>query len=165
MYNKIGDIFMAKTYKKILGREEECRRLERCMDADNAQLVIVYGRRRVGKTFLINQFFENKFAFKITGIYGESREVQLKNFVTALKRSSGKNYDIPSDWYEAFELLREYIGKLPKRSKQVFFFVEMPWLDTHKSGFLSAFEWFWNDYAATMCLLYVVLQPHGWIKR
>ena len=94
---------MTKTNKKILGREEECRRLERCMDADNAQLVIVYGRRRVGKTFLINQFFGNKFAFKITGVYGESRAVQLKNFVTALNRSSRKKYDNPNDWYEAFE--------------------------------------------------------------
>lgn len=57
---------------------------------------------------------------------------------------------VPNDWYEAFEYLREYIGKLSKKCKQVFFFDEMPWLDTHKSGFLSAFEWFWNDYASTM---------------
>ena len=141
---------MAKTNKRILGREEECRRLERCMDADSAQLVIVYGRRRVGKTFLINQFFNNKFAYKITGVYGESRAVQLKNFITALNRNSRKKYAVPNDWYEAFEYLREYIGKLSKKSKQVFFFDEMPWLDTHKSGFLSAFEWFWNDYASTM---------------
>ena len=103
---------MAKMKKSILGREEECRRLERCMDADNAQLVIVYGRRRVGKTFLINQFFDNKFAFKITGVYGESRAVQLKNFITVLNRNSRKKYAIPNDWYEAFEYLREYIGIL-----------------------------------------------------
>ena len=89
---------MAKTNKRILGREEECRRLERCMDADSAQLVIVYGRRRVGKTFLINQFFNNKFAYKITGVYGESRAVQLKNFITALNRNSRKKYAIPNDW-------------------------------------------------------------------
>lgn len=135
---------------EIFGREEECKRLERCLKEDSAQLVVVYGRRRVGKTFLINQFFDNQFAFKITGIYGETKKTQLRNFSAALNRNSKKKYDEPTDWFEAFECMRDYIGKLSKKTKQIFFFDEMPWLDTHKSGFLSAFEWFWNDYASTV---------------
>ena len=63
--------------KNIIGRTKECDRLEACMESDNAQLIIVYGRRRVGKTFLINEFFSNKFAFKLTGTYGQDKDVQL----------------------------------------------------------------------------------------
>ena len=107
---------------EILGREEECKRLERCLKEDSAQLVVVYGRRRVGKTFLINQFFDNQFAFKITGIYGETKKTQLRNFSAALNRNSKKKYDEPTDWFEAFECMRDYIGKLSKKTKQIFFF-------------------------------------------
>ena len=48
--------------KKIIGRQVECERLEKCLKADQAQLVIIYGRRRVGKTFLINQFFDGSYS-------------------------------------------------------------------------------------------------------
>ena len=151
----------------ILGRNEECRRLERCVHADTSQLVVVYGRRRVGKTYLINQFFHNNFAFKITGIYGENRTTQLNNFVMALNRNSSKKYDVPNDWYEAFEYLREYIGKLSKKNKQIIFIDEMPWLDTHKSGFLPAFELFWNDFAAALdnIVLIVCGSATSWMDK
>ena len=91
-YNKLLFIFsMTKTMKKknnIIGRSEECKRLDRCMRSNSAQLVVVYGRRRVGKTFLINEFFENKFAFKLTGVYGQKRKEQLQNFTAELNRRS-----------------------------------------------------------------------------
>lgn len=69
---------MSKT--KIVGRIEEYERLEECMNSNQAQLVIVYGRRRVGKTFLINEYFHNTFAFKLTGTYGKEKEVQLTTY-------------------------------------------------------------------------------------
>lgn len=76
---------------KIIGRIEECKRLDKCMRADSAQLVIVYGRRRVGKTYLINQYFDNNFAFKLTGIFDQNKETQLKNFITELDFRTKKN--------------------------------------------------------------------------
>ena len=136
--------------KKLVGRNEECERLNECLESDSAQLIIVYGRRRVGKTFLINEFFNNQFAFKLTGAYEQPKGVQLKNFASELSRKSGKRVKAPKDWTEAFELLRTYIENLSKDKKQVFFFDEMPWLDTYRSGFLPAFEWFWNDFASTV---------------
>lgn len=141
-------IFMIRN-NRIIGRTEECSRLERCMMSNSAQLVVVYGRRRVGKTFLINEFFENKFAFKLTGVYGQKREEQLQNFLFELNRKSKKNYSKPNNWTEAFDYLREYMEDLDSETKQVVFLDELPWLDTKKSGFLSAFEYFWNDYAST----------------
>ena len=138
---------MKKEY--LIGRTEECKRLNRCMKEDSAQLVIVYGRRRVGKTYLINEFFDYSFAFKLTGAFNQSRAAQLENFALEIKRKTKKECDIPGNWTQAFELLREYLERLPKSNKQVVFLDELPWFDTHKSGFMPAFEWFWNDWAST----------------
>ncbi|MDO4962037.1 MAG: ATP-binding protein [Eubacteriales bacterium] len=135
---------------KLIGRTIEYERLNACMSEDTAQLVIVYGRRRVGKTFLINQYFNNRFAFKVTGIYGQNRKVQLQNFITELSLITGIRYKVPRDWMEAFGHLREYVGTLDRNEKQVLFFDEMPWMDTQKSDFLPAFEWFWNGFASAL---------------
>ena len=70
---------------RVIGRKRERERLTDCMEADQAQLIIVYGRRRVGKTFLVNEFFEHRFAFKLTGTHGESRQFQLESFAEELK--------------------------------------------------------------------------------
>ena len=141
----------------IIGRAKECERLDRCMEADTAQLVIVYGRRRVGKTFLINEYFNNRFAFKLTGTFNQDKSVQLQNFTAELNRKTKKKAKVPSDWYSAFELLRDYIETLPIDEKQVIFFDEMPWLDNQKSEFLPAFEWFWNDWLSTRSnLIFIV---------
>ncbi len=134
---------------RIIGRIEEIGRLDDCMEADSAQLVIVYGRRRVGKTFLINEYFHNDFAFKLTGTYGKGKDVQLENFASALKRKTRRKLDVPESWREAFEQLRDYLEGLDEDKKQVVFFDELPWLDSQKSDFLSVFEWFWNDWAST----------------
>ena len=143
--------------KKIIGRTDEFSRLDDCMNSNKAQLVIVYGRRRVGKTFLINEYFNNNFAFKLTGAYGKDKSVQLRNFASELKRKQFNMTETPKDWIQAFEVLRDYIESLPNNKKQVIFFDEMPWLDNQKSDFLSSFEWFWNDWASTKSnLIFIV---------
>lgn len=134
---------------RVIGRVAEKARLDRCMESTTAQLVIVYGRRRVGKTFLINEYFDHAFAFKITGAYKKSKRFQLEGFTEELRRRSGREWDIPSGWREAFRQLRDYLESLPADRKQIVFFDEMPWLDTPQSDFLPLFEWFWNDWAST----------------
>ena len=143
---QFGEIIMRE---RVIGRNEEWQRLEECRCSEFAQLVIVYGRRRVGKTFLINEFFDNKFAFKLTGAYGKPKGYQLRNFSSEFVRRTGKERDIPNDWIHAFEYLREYLENKPLNEKQIVFFDEVPWLDTLNSGFLDAFEWFWNDWASS----------------
>ena len=135
--------------KKLIGRIKECERLKDCLLEKTAQLIIVYGRRRVGKTFLINEFFEHQFAFKITGAYGQAREYQLRIFISEYNRRTGKNEAVPKDWFQAFNYLRSYLEETSSLEKQIVFLDEMPWLDTQKSGFLPAFEWFWNDWGST----------------
>ena len=136
--------------ENLIAREEEIQRLENCLTETNAQLVILYGRRRIGKTYLINEFFEGRFDFKITGVYKESRESQLQNFTAELSGHLRKEINTPLDWRSAFFLLQDYLDGLPRNEKHVVFFDEMPWLDTPRSGFLPAFEYFWNNYGCAM---------------
>ena len=143
--------------KILIGRKEEYHRLDKCMKEMTAQLVIVYGRRRVGKTFLINQYFNDTYAFKLTGSYNEPKINQLRAFAEELFRRTGEIKKTPDSWRSAFSELRMYIDTIPSSEKCVVFFDEMPWLDTHKSGFLKAFEFFWNDYGSAKNNLVFIL--------
>ena len=141
----------------IIGRQKEIEQINECYESKESQLVILYGRRRVGKTFLINQIFDEQFAFKLVGDYNQKKEEQLYNFYEELKRKSKTEVSVPQSWREAFFQLRDYIDSLPRDKKQVVFFDEMPWLDNHKSGFLEAFEYFWNSYGASKNNLMLIL--------
>ena len=106
----------------MIGRTAELARLDQCMKEERPQLIIVYGRRRVGKTYLINQYFEGRFDFKITGIYQAKKDVQLNNFAAELSRQMKCAHPAPHDWFSAFNLLRDYLVLLPQDEKHVVFF-------------------------------------------
>ena len=95
---------------EIIGRQREWRKLEKCMEDNTPQLVIVNGRRRVGKTYLINHFFRNKYAFQITGGQNYSKENGLKAFARQLSVYSGSPCPTPKDWDEAFWSLEDYLS-------------------------------------------------------
>lgn len=134
---------------RIIGRGDEIARLDRCMDESKAQLVVVYGRRRVGKTFLVNEYFNYDFAFRLTGAYKQPRSFQLEGFADELASKTSMRQPVPANWREAFGLLRKHLESLPNDEKKVVFFDEMPWLDTPQSDFFPLFEWFWNSWAST----------------
>ncbi len=141
----------------IIGRKREIERLDRVMAEKEAQLVIIYGRRRVGKTYLINEYFEGRLDFKFTGAFDQSTSEQLRNFTMELNRLMDKGDHVIKDWTEAFSLLRDYLESGSDSEKQIVFFDEMPWMDRQKSGFLSAFEWFWNSWgSARKNLVFIV---------
>ena len=100
---------------KIIGRKAECRRLDKCMREGTSQLVVVYGRRRVGKTFLVNQYFKNEFDFKLTGGYNKPKKDQLHAFVAEYNRKTHNKEKEPHNWTEAFELLRSYIDSIKSK--------------------------------------------------
>ena len=151
---------------RIIGRKKSIHQLKNCLNDKEASLVVVTGRRRVGKTYLVNNVFDEDFAFKVTGDYLGSKEVQLNNFVNELNRRWNRSLAVPKNWYDAFSLLRDYLESLEKNKKHIFFFDELPWLDTHSSGFLDAFEYFWNDYASAKSnlLLIVCGSSSSWIE-
>ncbi len=131
----------------LIGRKHEKQVIAECIDSQRAEFIAVYGRRRVGKTFLVKQYFNNNFAFYVTGIYGASKKDQLKEFYRQLNERSRKPFDIKDDWYDAFSDLRHFLSGL-KAEKIVVFIDEMPWLDTHNSKFVKALEHFWNSWGA-----------------
>ena len=133
----------------IIGRRHEQDLIREYYDSPKAELVAVYGRRRVGKTYLIKQCFDETFDFYFTGSFETSRSTQLGLFKKELERYSGCKQRKPKDWYEAFDALREYISSLHKE-RIVVFLDELPWMDTPKSGFLSAFSYFWNSWASSV---------------
>jgi uncharacterized protein len=133
----------------IIGRFYETDCLKEYATSAVSEFVVVYGRRRVGKTFLIRETFENNFHFYLTGKPNSTTELQLQNFVTVLKKHYPKKKikTIPINWHEAFQLLIDYLEKVKAKQKLIFI-DELPWLDTHKSDFLSSFEHFWNHWAS-----------------
>ena len=134
---------------KIIARKKEIDQLETLYKSDKSEFVIVYGRRRIGKTFLISQLFEKRFTFQYTGSRQESQKTQLQRFASKIQYYS-KSVFPPSlnNWDDAFNLLRALIESRPKKERKVIYFDEMHWIDTPKSSFVSALEYFWNSWAA-----------------
>lgn len=142
----------------IISREKEQAELKRLVGEPTAQMLVVYGRRRAGKTFLIREYFDDSFAFKHTAVSpmelkdrddGELLyRVQLNEFGASLRKYGSKDDSPIKDWFEAFHRLESLLDSRRKKGKMVVFIDELPWLDTPRAGFLSAFEHFWNDYGA-----------------
>lgn len=145
------DIFMAKliAMSKVVGRQKELSILNKLKDNTSSVFVAVYGRRRVGKTFLIRQAFDNKFEFYLTGMSNVNLSQQLANFHASLiKYDAAARESIPaSDWFTAFQQLSVLL-ELSKRKKKIVFLDELPWLDTAQSNFIPALEHFWNSWAS-----------------
>lgn len=141
--------------QEIVGRKEEKQILQDCFDSNKPEFVAVYGRRRIGKTFLVKQFFKEKFDFYITGAYQATKKDQLFNFKMTLESYSGRKRKMPQTWLEAFFQLKDYLSSLGDRRKVVFI-DELPWFDTPRSNFISAIELFWNQWASDQNLMLVV---------
>lgn len=152
----------------FIGREEEVANLKKYYDSKESEFVVIYGRRRVGKTFLVKEFFDDKYDFKVTGLYKKPKKVQLKNFSLALKEYGFPLKKNPQDWLEAFSALKQLLIRTEaKDRKKVVFIDELPWLDTPKSDFLAAFESFWNGWGAQQDNLMLVVcgSATTWIAK
>jgi hypothetical protein len=133
--------------KNFIGRKEELQMLKDIKSSGKAEFVAVYGRRRVGKTYLIQQFFNNDFAFSATGIIEGNKAEELFAFTTSLI-SIGYQGPQPKTWLEAFECLKNVLASHPSKGRCVIYIDELPCFDTPKSGFIHALGYFWNTLAA-----------------
>jgi uncharacterized protein len=134
----------------IIGRKNELEILERLYTSRKSEFAIVYGRRRVGKTFLIDQRFDAHFSFRMSALANATGEQQLAKFQTIFNASADSDLALnspPKNWFEAFESVIKLVSQ-DKRSRKVLFFDELPWFDTHGSDFIIALEDFWNNWAA-----------------
>ena len=130
----------------LIGRKEEIRKLKEAYESEYSEFVAVYGRRRVGKTFLIRETFNYQFTFSHTGLSKKNTRSQLREFYLSLKRHGDKDTPSPSNWQEAFDCLSTFLENSSDK-KKVVFIDEMPWMDAPRSGFLQALEHFWNGWA------------------
>lgn len=140
---------------KTIGRKEEQEELERHYASGRPEFVAIYGRRRVGKTFLVKQTMKGRITFQHTGVSpvdlagGANRmRTQLDSFYYSLLNQGLEGYARPKTWMEAFFQLEQLLSQLDDGKRQVVFFDELPWMDTPRSGFLSAFESFWNGWCS-----------------
>ena len=153
----------------IIGRSKETGQMAKYLQSRKAEFVALYGRRRVGKTFLVTTYFKNKFDFDVTGIIGGRKDEELTAFYTALQHY-GYQGKKPKKWMEAFESLRGLLeAKMKKRKGRrcVVFFDELPCFDTPKSGFVHALDYFWNSWASRQSGFFLIVcgSATSWIVR
>lgn len=137
--------------KNIVGRNKEIKLLEKIWSSKDAEFAAMYGRRRVGKTFLIQEFFTGKkeaVYFELSGEKDGGLQSQLSNFIEIFSKVffGGVLLQVPKNWKSAFALLTQELEKLPKSKKMVLFFDELPWLAEKKSGMLQALDYYWNRF-------------------
>lgn len=132
----------------VIGREIETGILNDKLNSGRSEFVAIYGRRRVGKTYLIRNVFAGRFTFRITGLSNATASEQLANFNMVMAEQYPRiTRPEADDWMEAFQQIRQVISRSRQKEKVVFI-DELPWFDTHKSGFIPALEHFWNSWAS-----------------
>lgn len=150
----------------MVGRQEEVRLLREIAASDRSQFVVVYGRRRVGKTFLVRETFDYRFAFSHSGIENGSLSEQLEAFYESLVEHGLPETEKPRTWLEAFRLLKRLLISQGD-SRKIVFLDELPWMDTPRSKFVTALEHFWNGWCAARkdIVLIVCGSATSWMIR
>lgn len=131
----------------IIGRERELKRLRKAYSSKEAEFIVVYGRRRVGKTFLVREFFEKQkcLFMHVTGVHKAKYQKQIEKFTESMSKTFFDNapLETPKSWEEAFKLLNQQVIKNSKQ-KLIIFLDELPWLATSRSGMLQTIDYYWN---------------------
>ena len=152
----------------IIGREKEQRELLSLLEKEDSQFCAVYGRRRVGKTYLIRETFNYQFCFQHTGVAKGTLRQQLTAFRNSLMAAGMTKCAIPKTWIDAFELLKQFVNDAPA-GKKVLFIDELPWMDTPKGNLIGALENFWNGWATARrekdIVLIVCGSATSWISK
>jgi len=143
----------------MIGRTQEIGIMLQLLASDKSEMLAIIGRRRVGKTYLINQVYKDNMLFDFTGTQFSERSTQLEKFAVKLAEYYGESLplQVPQNWFQAFEMLKKLIlSKKKKTKKPVIFFDELPWIDTHRSGFVKELGYWWNDWASKQNLVVVI---------
>ena len=156
----------------MIGRKQEIKELNKLYERDQAELVAIYGRRRVGKTYLVDETFAGRITFRHAGLSPADEnpkgllKLQLDHFYNSLELHGMEKCEKPKSWLDAFLLLEKYLQKIDDGSRQVVFLDELPWLDTPKSGFIRAFEAFWNTWGCHRKNLMIIVcgSANSWIQ-
>lgn len=151
--------------KALIGRQAEREDLHGYLTSKKPEFIAIFGRRRVGKTFLVRETLGTDFFFYTTGIIDGTFQQQLAAFNNEIIRRDGQHLPPATNWSEAFNNLNALIEQSDNQKKKVIFLDEIPWMSTQKSGFLSALDYFWNRYASSRkdILLIICGSAASWI--
>jgi len=155
----------------VVGRKEEQRLLFELASSGEPEFVVIYGRRRIGKTYLVRETFENKFFFSYTGIANCNARRQRAEFARALRSYGWTPKEgaaaVPDNWFDAFDALRALIASANTAGRLLIFIDEMPWMDNKKSDFVPAFENFWNGWASGIKSIMLIIcgSASSWITK
>ena len=147
----------------LIGREKEQQLLRKANDSFKPEFIVIYGRRRIGKTYLVDATFQGQFAFRISALpplqKGKSAQSplrrQLDHFYYTLLMHGMKRCKKPKSWAEAFYLLEAFLSE-KNNERLVVFLDELPWFDTPKSDFITNFIGFWNNWACSRNITLIV---------
>jgi uncharacterized protein len=153
----------------VIGRESEKKILRDLLASGTPELIAVYGRRRVGKTHLIRSEYGKHIVFEFSGIHTARLKTQLQNFAISMQAASGisATLAVPDSWLQAFNQLQAILEPKLRRNRCVIFLDEFPWAHSARSGFLGAFEHFWNSWCTKQKNLVVVIcgSAAAWMIR
>ena len=156
----------------MIGRKNEVRELEELYSSNKSEFVAIYGRRRIGKTYLVDEVFKDHITFRHVGLslielnddVKSPLRAQLEAFYYSLLLSGMKKSKCPKDWLEAFFMLKAFLQSIDNGERMLIFLDELPWMDTPKSGFITAFEDFWNSWACHRNIMLIVCgSANSWI--
>ena len=133
---------------KLVGRQTEKAIMAKLLTDDESNFLAVYGRRRIGKTYLIREFYQKHIVFEASGLHEKDKTQQLENFWLSLNEFKKTKREKPQTWLMAFQYLKEYILSIKGKQKKVIFLDEIAWFETQKSGFLAALDKFWNQFCS-----------------
>ena len=143
----------------IVGRKQESMLLKKLLGKSESSLVALHGRKRTGKTFLIESIYESQIVFRCRGVEENDMSLQLASFWCSINEINPVtiSYPPPKTWIEAFFYLRTYLKTFKNHQKKVVFFDEIPWFETPKSDFLTAIDIFWNQYCVKQTNIILVI--------
>ena len=141
----------------LIGREKEQALLRQMLASDESEFVAVYGRRRVGKTYLVRETLYDHMVFQHTGLHDVKKPGQLKEFSRSLQLAGMAKVPRMKDWFDAFFALEQFLQNRPE-GKKVVFIDELPWMDTPKSNLVAALDHFWNGWASARKDIVLVCQ-------
>lgn len=158
-YKIINEAKSHQNMEELIGRQAEKKILEDALASKSPELIAMYGRRRVGKTFLVRSVYAKHLVFEFSGVHNAKMPDQLQNFSQALQTAmnSPATLAVPANWTAAFYLLQNFLTPIVSKKKAVIFFDEFPWINSPKSNFLKCFDHFWNTWASKHPNLTVVI--------
>lgn len=152
----------------MIGRDIQIGQLNEALSSSKSSFIAITGRRRVGKTYLVDEVYKKNICLRVTGIQGEDLKAQIVNFTEKISEYSNKSFfTIPKNWQEIFLHLKNYLKTLSKNKKQVIFLDELPWINTSKSGFIQLLAHLWNDFLSkeSHFILVVCGSSTSWITQ